>query len=74
MWKASTLYWVVQLLGWGLFCLLLGITRYSIGEFEKTLVIQLIELYVLLVLVSHIMRFVLLKYDWINLRLRSMIP
>jgi two-component system LytT family sensor kinase len=74
MWKASTLYWIVQLLGWALFCILLGITRYSIGEFDKAIIFQLIELYILLVLVTHFMRFVLLKFDWINLRLRSMIP
>lgn len=74
MWRASTLYWIVQLLGWGFFCLLLGITRYSAGEFEKEIVIQLIELYILLVVITHLMRFILLRFDWINLKLRSMIP
>lgn len=74
MWRASTIYWIVQLLGWGLFCTLLGITKYSVGEFSTSLIIQLLELFILLIAITHLMRYILLRYDWINLKLRSMIP
>ena len=74
MWKASTIYWIVQLLGWGLFCVLLAITNSAFGKFNTKVLIQLIQLYILLIAISHGMRYILLKFDWINFKLGPMIP
>jgi len=74
MWNASKLYWIVQLLGWGAFCILLAITRLAVGEVESSIFLQLIQLYVLLISISHGMRWVLLSFDWINLKLGPLIP
>ena len=74
MWKASKLYWIVQLLGWGLFCTLLGINRFSVGDFNFIVLLKLIELYILLVFISHTMRYLLLRLDWINFKITPLIP
>jgi sensor histidine kinase YesM len=74
MQRASAIYWVVQLIGWGVFCLLIAITTYVQGEFTKETAIRLIELYTLLIVVTHGMRYLLLKLDWLNLKLAPLIP
>ncbi len=74
MWRASVVYWFVQFTGWGAFCILLAITRYAVGELDNTIYYQLAQLYILLIALSHSMRFVLLRFDWINLKLGPLIP
>lgn len=74
MQRASAIYWVVQLLGWGTFCSLIAITTYVSGEFDSETAIRLSQLYVLLILVTHGMRYLLLKFDWLNLKLAPLIP
>lgn len=74
MQRASAIYWVVQLLGWGIFCSLIAITTYVQGEFSNETAFRLLELYVLLVLVTHGMRYTLLRFDWLNLKLTPLIP
>ena len=72
--KASLLYWVFQLLGWGHFCTLIGIHRYLTGSFSTTAFLQLFWLYIMLISISHLMRFILIRYDWINLKLDKLLP
>ena len=71
---ASKTYWIVQLLGWGLFCLLLFSTRRYMGDSGTIMYFQLIELWLLLIAVTHLKRYLLLKYDWINLKLTRLVP
>lgn len=72
--RASAIYWVVQLLGWGVFCSLIAITTYVQGEFSNATAIRLLVLYILLILVTHGMRYLLLRFDWLNLKLAPLIP
>lgn len=74
MQKASPIYWIVQILGWGLFCILITITLYEQGELKDNTQFKLIELYVLLILVTHGMRYLLVRLNWLNLKLTPLIP
>ena len=74
MYRASTIYWVVQLVGWGLFCAMIAITSYLQGDFVGKTPYKLIELYVFLVLVTHGMRYLLVRLNWVNLKLTPLIP
>ena len=74
MYRASTIYWVVQLIGWGLFCAMIAITSYVQGEFKGNTVYKLFELYIFLVLVTHGMRYILVRLNWVNLKLTPLIP
>ena len=74
MWTAKKLYWLIQLLGWGAFCMLIGFTNYTQGEFDNETVYKLIELFILFVAITHTSRFVLIRFDWLNLKLAPLIP
>jgi len=74
MWFAKKLYWIIQLLGWMAFCLLIGFTNYIQGEFDKDSLFQLVELFFLLIGITHTNRFVMLRFDWLNLKLAPLIP
>ncbi len=72
--RASAIYWVVQFLGWGTFCFLIAITTYLSDEFNSDTAVSIVQLYFLLILVTHGMRYLLLKFDWLNLKLAPLIP
>ena len=72
--KASTIYWIVQLIGWGLFCSMIAATSIVQGTFNQIDLIKLVELYVLLILVTHISRYLLVRFNWLNLKLAPLIP
>ena len=72
--RPSKLYWIVQFIGWGLFCSLIGITSYIQSGFEDKLIVRIAILYFLLILLSHGMRYVLLHFNWINLKITPLIP
>jgi sensor histidine kinase YesM len=74
MYKASAIYWVVQLIGWGLFCAMIAITSFLQGEFKGNTPFKLIELYIFLILVTHGMRYLLVRLNWVNLKLTPLIP
>jgi len=74
MWSAKKLYWLLQLLGWMAFCMLIGFTNYTQGKFDKYTLFQLGELFFLLVTVTHINRVIMLKFDWLNMKLAPLIP
>ncbi|MDX1652058.1 MAG: histidine kinase [Brumimicrobium sp.] len=72
--KASFAYWMVQIISWGLFCGMVGIASFVQGDFKGKTPYKLIELFFLLILVSHGIRYVLLRLDWINLKLAPLLP
>lgn len=74
MHKASTIYWIVQILGWGLFCSMIAITSFMQGELKENTPFKLLELYVLLICVTHGMRYLLVRFNWLNLKLAPLIP
>lgn len=72
--RASAIYWIVQLVGWGLFCAMIAVTSYLQGEFNDNTLFKLLELYVFLILVTHASRYFLVKLNWLNLKLAPLIP
>jgi two-component system, LytTR family, sensor kinase len=74
MWSAKKLYWLMQFLGWGAFCLLIGFTKYSQGEFDQNTVYKLFELLLLFIFITHLCRYVMIRFDWLNLKLAQLIP
>lgn len=74
MQRASAIYWVIQLLGWGIFCALIAIANYEQNGFNNETAFRLLQLYLLLVLVTHGIRYTLLRFDWLNLKLTPLIP
>lgn len=71
---ASKWYWLAQFIGWGLFCMLIAVTQIILGEFTPETLRQLITVFILAVIISHGIRFFLLKYNWINLKFAPLIP
>lgn len=71
---ASRWYWVAQFIGWGLFCLLIAVTQIILDEFTSETLRQLITVFVLAIIISHGIRFFLLKFNWINLKFAPLIP
>jgi sensor histidine kinase YesM len=74
MWSAKKLYWIIQFLGWGAFCLLIGFTNYTQGDFTSRTAYKLIELFLLFLIITHTSRYILLRFDWLNLKLTPLIP
>lgn len=72
--RASAIYWVVQFLGWGIFCGLIAVTTFLQNDFSAETGSRILVLYFLLVLVTHAMRYFLIKFDWLNLKLAPLIP
>lgn len=64
----------MQFLGWGAFCLLIGFTKYSQGEFDQNTVYKLFELLLLFIFITHLSRYVMIRFDWLNLKLAQLIP
>lgn len=64
----------MQFLGWGAFCLLIGFTKYSQGEFDQNTVYKLFELLLLFIFITHLCRYVMIRFDWLNLKLAQLIP
>ena len=71
--KTSLIYWTFQLLGWGHFCSLIGIHRYLTGEFTINTLLQLLWLYILLISLSHGIRFIFIYFDWLNMKINKLI-
>lgn len=71
---ASKWYWLAQFIGWGLFCMLIAVTQIILGEFTPETLRQLISIFMLAVIISHGVRFFLLKFNWINLKFAPLIP
>lgn len=74
MYRASTIYWVVQLIGWGLFCSMIAATSFLQEEFTDKTLFKLLELYIFLIAVTHGLRYLLVRLNWLNLKLAPLIP
>ena len=74
MGKHKLLYWIVQLVSWGVLCGIIGIAAFVQGEFNFRTAFKLIELYVLLIFFSNIIRWAFIRRNWLNLKLAPLIP
>lgn len=74
MGKHKLLYWIVQLIAWGILCGIIGVAAVIQGDFNFKTGLKLLELYFLLIFFSHIIRWVFIKQNWLNLKLTPLIP
>lgn len=72
--NSKILYWIVQFLSWGILCGIIGVAAVVQSEFNYRTGIKLTELYLLLILFSHIIRWVFIRRDWLNFKLGPLIP
>jgi len=72
--KHKLLFWIVQLVTWGILCGIIGIAAVIQGDFNSRTSLKLVELYILLISLSNIIRLVFIKKNWLNLKLAPLIP
>lgn len=72
--KTKLLYWIIQFIAWGGFCMMVGIASVLQGEFSDRILFKLGQLFVLLILTSHTIRGVFIYRDWLNLKVGLLIP
>lgn len=65
MYKASGLYWVFQLIGWGGFGIILLIVIYTLDPegLEPKTILYIVEMVVLFITLSHLQRAIFIKYN-----------
>lgn len=69
------MYWTAQLIGWGLFYTLIVSLNLATGlvKVTPTFIILSVESFILSIVVSHFMRFIILKYHWLKLSIWAII-
>lgn len=67
-------YWGAQFLGWGLLCALSIIATIYNEEISYNEIALIISNFGSLLLISHGIRFFLIRYDWLNLKIGPLIP
>lgn len=72
--KDYLLYWFLQIISWRGFCGLLGIGTFVGGGFTLSTVLHLIKLFILLILFSHGICWIILRYDWLKYKIGILIP
>src|SRR5690554_5530988 len=72
--KTKLLYWIIQLISWGSFCVMIGVASILQGEFTSSTLWKLILLFIFLILISHTIRLVLIRREWLNLKVGQLIP
>ncbi|MDX1446165.1 sensor histidine kinase [Lishizhenia sp.] len=70
MFKASGLYWVFQLLGWGAFGIILMIIIYTseTDGLKGENLLFVTAMVVLFIALSHLLRSIFIKFNWLNLK------
>lgn len=72
--KKNTLYWICQIGGWLLFVLLEYIGYGNVYGFNHLLVLNVIINFFAGVVLTHLYRLFIIKTNWINLPIASLIP
>ena len=69
-------YWMAQLVGWTAYCSLIIVAVYTSSpeKLNARLYIGVFTLIVFGILVTHLQRWLILKYDWLNKKLGILIP
>ncbi|SFT50279.1 Histidine kinase [Lishizhenia tianjinensis] len=70
MFKASGLYWVFQLLGWGAFGIILMIIIYTSETegLDTENILYVSTMVILFIVMSHLLRTIFIKFNWLNLK------
>lgn len=74
MYKTKWIYWVFQFSGWGLFIGLLGLIQYLEDELDRQTVYQLLFHLITLIIITHALRFVLLRFNLVNMKVIKLLP
>ncbi len=69
----NKLYWLTQLGGWSLFCLFNILAVFSFEGFNYKRIVSIIYLSFLGVLFTHIYRFLIKKWKWVDIPLKKII-
>jgi len=73
--KRYKLYWTSQVVGWGTYVALIAVfNRINGNEFSTELSLNLISTFLLGVSTSHYYRYIIIRYDWLKLRIIQLIP
>ncbi len=69
-------YWIAQLVGWSAYAVLIVIALYSSdpSRIDIFLFARIIGLILFGILITHIQRLIILKNNWLNLKLGALIP
>lgn len=68
------IYWIIQVVSWGIFCGLIGITVLLQGKANANTPIKLLMIFTLLILSTQTIRWVFIKMNWLNLKIKYLIP
>lgn len=76
MGNSTKLYWIFQLIGWSAYSSLIFFATYNDRPDDVTMrfMVQLILLTAVSILSTHIMRVILLKLKWLDLKFLALIP
>lgn len=68
------IYWIIQFVSWGAFCIMVAITIVLQGTGSIYTPFKLLNLYIVLILATNTIRLVLIKRNWLNLKITALIP
>lgn len=69
-------YWLAQFFGWGFYCLMLLMAVNSTGETtsKMEMYVTLFSIYIFGILFTHIQRWIILKFGWLNIKIQRLLP
>ena len=74
MWKTSKIYWFLQISGWSAYALLIFLSAWSVGQtVTPANWIQLGFNLLINILVTHMMRYTILRFNWFNKHILTII-
>lgn len=73
---SKRLYWVAQLIGWGFYAFLIFLASYlqHPEKIDGVLVVKLFSQILLAIFATHFLRTIYLHWNWLDLKLSSLIP
>lgn len=76
MQASKKIYWIAQLFGWAGYSCLIYLSAYldKPSDITYKLLVQLVFMTLISIFYTHLMRFIMLKYNWLNLKLIALIP
>jgi two-component system LytT family sensor kinase len=79
MFRAQKVYWVAQMVGWSLLCLWVYLSSITLIEgrpqkLSPYLWISIVVFFIVGVALSHMMRFLFIRWGWLNMKLGPLIP
>lgn len=67
-------YWITQILGWSLYVFLIGFNRYLDNRLTDEFIQLLFAVFISGVLITHFNRYIIVRYGWLALHIKSSLP